>query len=158
MEVLIKRHAQISPRCCAVKSPGFGDRRRAILQDLAILTGGTVVWKGSHPRLNEVALPHLGQARRAVMTADDMLIIDAGGDARMIKARILELRHDVEVTNSDYGREKLQERLAGLVGGVAVVGVGGASGGEIKQNKARFEEALTAVAAAIDEGVVPAAA
>ncbi|MEZ5450703.1 MAG: chaperonin GroEL [Thiolinea sp.] len=142
-------------KVAAVKAPGFGDRRKAMLQDLAILTGGTVISEEVGMSLDKVTLEDLGQAKRVVITKEDTTVIDGIGSADDIKARVEQIRAQMEVTTSDYDREKLQERLAKLAGGVAVIKVGAATEVEMKEKKARVEDALHATRAAVEEGVVP---
>ncbi len=138
----------------AVKAPGFGDRRKAMLQDMAILTGGQVIAEELGLKLENVTLKDLGKAKRLVIDKDDTTIIDGAGTKKDIEGRCNELRRQVEETTSDYDREKLQERLAKLVGGVAVVKVGAATETEMKEKKARVEDALHATRAAVEEGIV----
>ena len=139
----------------AVKAPAFGDRRKAMLQDIAVLTGGQVVSADIGLKLDQVGLDVLGQARRVVVTKDATTIIDGAGDSDGIKARIKQLKSEIENTDSDFDREKLQERLAKLAGGVAVVKVGAATETEMKEKKHRVEDALQATRAALEEGIVP---
>ena len=142
-------------KVAAVKAPGFGDRRKAMLQDIAILTGGTVVSEEVGMSLDQVTLDDLGQAKRINVTKETTTIIDGAGSAEDIKARVDQIRAQIEVTTSDYDREKLQERVAKLAGGVAVIKVGAATEVEMKEKKARVEDALHATRAAVEEGVVP---
>ena len=139
----------------AIKAPGFGDRRKAMLQDMAILTGGQVISEDVGLKLDGVTLDLLGQARKIVVTKDHTLIVDGAGTAAEVEARVNQLRNEIENTDSDYDREKLQERLAKLAGGVAVVNVGAATEVELKELKLRIEDAVSATRAAIEEGVVP---
>ncbi len=139
----------------AVKAPGFGDRRKAMLQDMAILTGGQVIAEELGLKLENVTLKDLGKAKRVVIDKDNTTIIDGAGSKKDIDGRCNEIRKQVEETTSDYDREKLQERLAKLVGGVAVVKVGAATETEMKEKKARVEDALHATRAAVEEGIVP---
>ena len=139
----------------AVKAPGFGDRRKAMLQDMAILTGGQVIAEELGLKLENVTLKDLGKAKRIVTDKDNTTIIDGAGTRKDIEGRCNEIRKQVEETSSDYDREKLQERLAKLVGGVAVVKVGAATETEMKEKKARVEDALHATRAAVEEGIVP---
>jgi chaperonin GroEL len=141
--------------CAAVKAPGFGDRRKAMLQDMAILTGGQVIAEELGLKLENVTLKDLGKAKRVVIDKDNTTIIDGAGARKDIEGRCNEIRRQVEETTSDYDREKLQERLAKLVGGVAVVKVGAATETEMKEKKARVEDALHATRAAVEEGIVP---
>jgi len=139
----------------AVKAPGFGDRRKAMLQDIAILTGGQVISEETGRKLEGVTIDDLGRAGRVVSTKDDTTIIDGAGDEKAIKGRIEEIRIEIEKSTSDYDKEKLQERLAKLAGGVAVIRVGAATETELKEKKHRVEDALSATRAAVDEGIVP---
>ncbi len=139
----------------AVKAPGFGDRRKAMLQDMAVLTGGQVIAEELGIKLENITLNDLGKAKRIVIDKDNTIIIDGGGKKKDIEARCTELRNQIETTTSDYDREKLQERLAKLAGGVAVVKVGAATESEMKEKKARVEDALHATRAATEEGIVP---
>jgi chaperonin GroEL len=139
----------------AVKAPGFGDRRKAMLEDLAILTGGRVIAEELGMKLENVTLQDLGRAKRVVVDKDNTTIIDGAGKKSDIEGRIKQIRAQIEETTSDYDREKLQERLAKLVGGVAVVKVGAATEVEMKEKKARVEDALHATRAAVEEGIVP---
>jgi chaperonin GroEL len=141
--------------CCAVKAPGFGDRRKAMLEDIAILTGGKVIAEELGIKLENVTLQDLGRAKRIVVDKDNTTIIDGAGKKADIEGRIKQIRAQIEETTSDYDREKLQERLAKLVGGVAVIRVGAATEVEMKEKKARVEDALHATRAAVEEGVVP---
>ncbi|HPP51717.1 MAG TPA: chaperonin GroEL, partial [Thermoguttaceae bacterium] len=142
-------------RCCAVKAPGFGDRRKALLQDIAILTGGTVISEDLGIKLENLTLEQLGRAKKITVDKDSCTIVEGGGKPSEIKNRIEQLKHMIETTDSDYDREKYQERLAKLSGGVAVVKVGAPTEAEMKQKKARIEDALHATRAAAEEGVVP---
>ncbi|CAD5375699.1 Cpn60 chaperonin GroEL, large subunit of GroESL [Pseudomonas sp. OF001] len=142
-------------KVAAVKAPGFGDRRKAMLQDIAILTGGTVISEEVGLSLEGAGLEHLGNAKRVVLNKENTTIIDGAGAQADIEARVAQIRKQVEETTSDYDREKLQERLAKLAGGVAVIKVGAATEVEMKEKKARVEDALHATRAAVEEGVVP---
>ena len=139
----------------AVKAPGFGDRRKAILGDIAILTGGEAITEDLGIKLEGVKLEDLGKAKRITIDKDNTTIIDGAGDASKIKGRVNEIRSQIEKTTSDYDKEKLQERLAKLVGGVAIIQVGAATETELKEKKARVEDALHATRAAVEEGIVP---
>ncbi len=139
----------------AVKAPGFGDRRKAMLEDIAVLTGGTVISEDAGYKLENATLEYLGKAKRIVSDKDNTTIVDGGGKKDAIKARINEIKVQIEKTSSDYDREKLQERLAKLSGGVAVVNVGAATEVEMKEKKARVEDALHATRAAVEEGIIP---
>ena len=141
-------------KVAACKAPGFGDRRKAMLQDIAILTGGTVISEEVGLDLENASLEHLGTAKRITMDKDNSTIVDGAGDGEAIKARVNEIRVQIENTSSDYDREKLQERVAKLAGGVAVIKVGAATEIEMKEKKARVEDALHATRAAVEEGVV----
>jgi len=141
--------------CTAVKAPGFGDRRKAMLEDIAILTGGRVIAEELGIKLENVTLNDLGRAKRLVIDKDNTTVIDGAGKKADIEGRIKQIRAQIEETTSDYDREKLQERLAKLVGGVAVIRVGAATEIEMKEKKARVEDALHATRAAVEEGVVP---
>ena len=141
-------------KVAACKAPGFGDRRKAMLQDIAILTGGTVISEEVGMDLESTTLEHLGNAKRITMDKDNTTIVDGSGDAEAIKGRVSEIRVQIENTSSDYDREKLQERVAKLAGGVAVIKVGAATEIEMKEKKARVEDALHATRAAVEEGVV----
>lgn len=142
-------------RVAAVKAPGFGDRRKAMLEDIAILTGGTVISEEKGYRLENAVLDYLGQAKRIVIDKDTTVLVDGSGKTDQIKARTNQIRQQIETTTSDYDREKLQERLAKLSGGVAVLKIGAATEPEMKEKKARVEDALHATRAAIEEGIVP---
>jgi chaperonin GroEL len=141
--------------CCAVKAPGFGDRRKAMLEDIAILTGGKAITEDLGVKLENLTLADLGKAKKVVVDKDNTTIIEGGGKTGAIEGRIKQLRMQIEETTSDYDREKLQERLAKLAGGVAIVKVGAATETEMKERKARVEDALNATRAAVEEGIVP---
>ena len=140
--------------CSAVKAPGFGDRRKAMLEDMAILTGGKMLSEDLGIKLENVSVDDLGQAKRVTIDKDNSTIVEGKGKAKDIEGRVKQIRNQVEETTSDYDREKLQERLAKLVGGVAVINVGAATESEMKEKKARVEDALNATRAAVEEGVV----
>jgi chaperonin GroEL len=140
---------------CAVKAPGFGDRRKAMMEDIAILTGGKAIFEETGIKLEGVKLEDLGRAKRITVDKDNTTIIDGVGKAKDIEGRIKQLRSQIEDTTSDYDREKLQERLAKLAGGVAIIKVGAATETEMKEKKARVEDALHATRAAVEEGIVP---
>jgi chaperonin GroEL len=140
---------------CAVKAPGFGDRRKAMLDDIAILTGGKAIMEETGIKLEGVQLADLGRAKKVTVNKDNTTIIDGGGAQKDIEGRIKQLRTQVEETTSDYDKEKLQERLAKLAGGVAIIKVGAATETEMKEKKARVEDALNATRAAVEEGIVP---
>ncbi|MBQ3080382.1 MAG: chaperonin GroEL [Clostridia bacterium] len=141
--------------CVAVKAPGFGDRRKAMLQDIAILTGGQVITEELGVTLQEATIDMLGSARQVKIDKENTVIVEGAGDPDEIKARIAAIRSQIEMTTSDYDREKLQERLAKLAGGVAVINVGAATEVEMKERKLRIEDALAATRAAVEEGIVP---
>jgi chaperonin GroEL len=142
-------------RVCAVKAPGFGDRRKAMLQDIAVLTGGQVISEEVGFKLENAVIADLGKAKRIVIDKDNTTLIDGDGDTQKIQGRIKEIRVAIENSTSDYDKEKLQERLAKLAGGVAVINVGAATEAEMKEKKARVEDALHATRAAVEEGIVP---
>ncbi|MCC7200138.1 MAG: chaperonin GroEL, partial [Gammaproteobacteria bacterium] len=142
-------------KVCAVKAPGFGDRRKAMLQDIAVLTGGTVISDEVGLSLEKASLNDLGKAKKIVVEKENTTIIDGAGKAAEIKGRVEQIRRQIEEATSDYDREKLQERVAKLSGGVAVIKVGAATEVEMKEKKARVEDALHATRAAVEEGVVP---
>jgi chaperonin GroEL len=139
----------------AIKAPGYGDRRKAMLEDIAVLTGGTAIMKDLGIELDKVELTHLGLAKRIEIDADNTTIIEGAGDSKAIQGRIAQIKNEISITTSEYDREKLQERLAKLAGGVAQVYVGAASEAEMKEKKARIEDALHATRAAVAEGIVP---
>jgi len=141
--------------CAAVKAPGFGDRRKAMLEDIAILTGGKVITEDIGVKLENVTMDWLGEAKKVVIDKDNTTIVEGKGKPEDIQARIKQIRKQIEETTSDYDREKLQERLAKMVGGVAVIKVGAATETELKEKKARVEDAMHATKAAIEEGIVP---
>jgi len=140
---------------CAVKSPGFGDRRKAMLEDISILTGGKAIMEETGIKLESIKLEDLGRAKRVTVDKDTTTIVDGGGSQKDIEGRIKQLRAQIEETTSDYDREKLQERLAKLAGGVSIIKVGAATETEMKEKKARVEDALHATRAAVEEGIVP---
>jgi len=142
-------------KTCAVKAPGFGDRRKAMLEDIAILTGGTVIAEEIGLTLEKTTLEHLGQAKRIEIGKENTIIIDGAGDAKAIEARVKNIRVQIDEATSDYDKEKLQERVAKLAGGVAVIRVGAATEVEMKEKKARVDDALHATRAAVEEGIVP---
>jgi len=141
--------------CCAVKAPGFGDRRKAMLDDIATLTGGKAITEDLGVKLENVKIEDLGRAKKVVVDKDNTTIIEGAGTAQAIEGRIKQIRVQIEETTSDYDREKLQERLAKVAGGVAVIKVGAATETEMKEKKARVEDALNATRAAVEEGIVP---
>lgn len=140
---------------CAVKAPGFGDRRKAMLEDIAILTGGTVISEDIGLKLENVKINDLGRAKKITVDKENTTIVEGAGDHAKIQGRVKQIKAQIEETTSDYDREKLQERLAKLVGGVAVINVGAATEAEMKEKKARVEDALHATRAAVEEGIVP---
>jgi chaperonin GroEL len=141
--------------CVAIKAPGFGDRRKAMLQDIAILTGGHVITEEEGRKLESATLEDLGRADKVIASKDETTIVNGHGDEAMIKARIDQIKKEIEVSTSDYDKEKLQERMAKLVGGVAIIRVGAATETELKEKKHRVEDALSATRAAVEEGIVP---
>jgi chaperonin GroEL len=141
--------------CCAVKAPGFGDRRKAMLEDIATLTGGQVITEEIGVKLEKVGLDWLGEAKKVVIDKDNTTIVEGNGKQSDVQARIKQIRVQIEDTTSDYDREKLQERLAKMVGGVALIKVGAATETELKEKKARVEDAMHATKAAVEEGIVP---
>jgi chaperonin GroEL len=140
--------------CAAVKAPGFGDRRKAMLEDIAILTGGQVISEELGFKLEDVKMDQLGRAKKVTIDKDNTTIVEGAGSHSAIEGRVKQLRSQIEETTSDYDREKLQERLAKLVGGVAVIKVGAATETEMKEKKARVEDAMHATKAAVEEGIV----
>jgi chaperonin GroEL len=142
-------------KICAVKAPGFGDRRKAMLEDIAVLTGGQTISEELGLKLENTVITDLGRAKRIVVDKDNTTIIDGNGDEKKIEGRISEIRAAIDKATSDYDKEKLQERLAKLAGGVAVINVGAATEAEMKEKKARVEDALHATRAAVEEGIVP---
>ena len=155
LAVLVVNRLRGTLNCLALKAPGFGDRRKAMLEDIAVLTGGQVISEETGRRLDQATIADLGQARRVESTKDHTTIIDGGGTSQDIKGRTEQIKVQIEETTSEYDKEKLQERLAKLSGGVAVVKVGAPTEPELKERKARVEDALSATRAAIEEGVVP---
>ncbi|HYD40712.1 MAG TPA: chaperonin GroEL, partial [Anaeromyxobacter sp.] len=155
LATLVVNKLRGTPHVCAVKAPGFGDRRKAMLEDIAILTGGRMIAEELGIKLEQVTLKDLGRAKRITVDKDNTTIVDGNGGKADIEARVKTIRAQIEETTSDYDREKLQERLAKLVGGVAVINVGAATETEMKEKKARVEDALHATRAAVEEGIVP---
>ena len=155
LATLVVNKLRGSLKIAAVKAPGFGDRRKAMLEDIAILTGGTVISEERGYKLDNASLENLGQAASVTIDKDNTTIVDGAGDATDITARVNQIKSQIETTTSDYDREKLQERLAKLSGGVAVLYIGAASEVEMKEKKARVEDALHATRAAVEEGIVP---
>jgi len=142
-------------KAAAVKAPGYGDRRKAMLEDIAVLTGGKAITEDLGIKLENIRLEDLGRAKRVTIDKENTTIIEGGGSAKDIEGRVKQIRSQIEETTSDYDREKLQERLAKLVGGVAVIKVGAATETEMKEKKARVEDAMHATKAAVEEGIVP---
>jgi len=142
-------------QCCAVKAPGYGDRRKAMMEDIAILTGGTAIFESLGIKLDSLGLAELGRAKKVIVDKDNTTIIEGAGKSSEIKGRIDQIRREIENATSDYDREKLEERLAKLAGGVAKVNVGAATESEMKEKKARVEDALHATRAAVEEGILP---
>ena len=155
LATLVVNHIRGTVRSCAVKAPGFGERRKRNLEDIAILTGGTFISEELGIKLENVELTDLGRAKRVVVTKDTTTIIEGAGSEEAIQGRIEQIRKEIEETDSDYDREKLEERLAKLAGGVAVIRVGAATETELKELKHRFEDALSAARSALEEGIVP---
>jgi len=142
-------------KCAAAKAPGFGDRRKAMLEDIAILAGGQVISEDLGLKLENITLNDLGTAKRVMLDKDNTTIVDGGGSRKALEGRVKQIRAQIDETTSDYDREKLQERLAKLIGGVAVINVGAATEMEMKEKKDRVEDALNATRAAVEEGIVP---
>ncbi|MGB8897258.1 MAG: chaperonin GroEL [Pseudolabrys sp.] len=155
LATLIVNQIRGTLKCCAVKAPGFGDRRKAMLEDIAVLTGGQVVSEDLGVKLEHVTIEQLGRAKRIVVDKDNTTIIGGAGDRKQIDGRIEQIRHEIEKTTSDYDREKLQERLAKLAGGVAVIRVGAPAESEMKSKKEALDDAISATKAAVAEGIVP---
>ena len=153
--VLVVNRLRAQLKVVAVKAPGFGDRRKAMLEDIAILTGGTVISEEKGYKLENVEMEHLGTCEKITVDKDNTTVVNGAGDAEMIKARIGQIKQQIETTTSDYDKEKLQERLAKLAGGVAVLYVGAATEVEMKEKKDRVDDALHATRAAVEEGIVP---
>ncbi len=151
--VVNKLRGTLSP--LAVKAPGFGDRRKAMLQDIAVLTGGTVISEEVGRKLDSVTVEDLGRARRVISDKDNTTVVEGKGETKDIEGRIKQIRSEIDISTSDYDKEKLQERLAKLAGGVAVIKVGGATETELKEKKHRVEDALSATRAAVEEGILP---
>jgi chaperonin GroEL len=140
---------------CAVKAPGYGDRRKAMMEDIAIITGATAVFENLGMKLESLGLAELGRAKKVIVDKDNTTIIEGAGKTAAIKSRIEQIRHEIAAATSDYDREKLEERLAKLAGGVAKINVGAATESEMKEKKARVEDALHATRAAVEEGILP---
>jgi chaperonin GroEL len=155
LATLVVNNLRKTIRVCAVKAPGFGERRKAMLEDIAIMTGGQVISEDLGMKLENVDISQLGQAEKVIVDKENTTIINGYGSEADIKGRINQIKKQIEETTSDYDREKLQERLAKLAGGVAVIYVGAATEVEMKEKKARVEDALSATRAAVEEGIVP---
>jgi len=155
LATLVVNRLRGSLKCAAVKAPGYGDRRKAMLEDIATLTGGRAIFEDLGIQLENLGLNDLGKAKRVLIDKDNTTLIEGGGDAKTIKGRIEQIRKEIETTTSDYDREKLEERLAKLAGGVAKIKVGAATESEMKERKARVEDALHATRAAVEEGILP---
>jgi chaperonin GroEL len=155
LATLVVNNLRGTLKTAAVKTPGFGDRRKAMLQDIAVLSGGTVISEDVGLSLDQVDLEHLGSAKRAVITKDATTLVSGGGDTAAIESRVKQIRTEIENTKSDYDREKLQERVAKLAGGVAVIKVGAATEVEMKEKKDLVDDALHATRAAVEEGIIP---
>ncbi len=155
LATLVVNRLRGSLKVCAVKAPGFGDRRKEMLEDIAILTGGTVITEEKGMKLEQATLEMLGEAEKITVDKENTTIVNGAGDQDSIKARVSQIKKQIETTTSDYDREKLQERLAKLAGGVAVIYVGAASEVEMKEKKDRVDDALSATRAAVEEGIVP---
>jgi chaperonin GroEL len=155
LSTLVVNSIRKTLKVCAVKAPGFGDRRKAMLQDMAVLTGGELIAPELGYKLESVSLDLLGKARRIVVTKENTTIVDGGGKASEVKARTEQIRKEIEASDSDWDKEKLNERLAKLSGGVAVIKVGAATEVEMKERKHRIEDAISATKAAVEEGVIP---
>ena len=155
LATLVINRLRGSFNCCAVKAPGYGDRRKAMMEDISILTGGTAVFEALGMKLENLGLADLGRAKKVIISKDNTTIIQGGGKTADRVARIDQIRREIENTSSDYDREKLEERLAKLAGGVAKVNVGAATESEMKEKKARVEDALHATRAAVEDGILP---
>jgi len=155
LATLVVNNIRRTLQCCAVKAPGFGDRRKAMMEDIAILTGGNCLTEDLGIKLENVKIDDLGRAKRITVDKENTTIVEGNGKAAAIQGRVAQIKRQIEETTSDYDREKLQERLAKLAGGVAVINVGAATETEMKEKKARVEDALHATRAAVEEGVVP---
>ena len=155
LAMLVLNRLRGTLKCCTVKAPGYGDRRKAMLEDMAILTGGTAIFESLGIKLENVKLAELGRAKKITIDKDNTTLIQGGGETKDIQARISQLRREIENSTSDYDREKLEERLAKLAGGVAKLNVGAATESEMKETKARVEDALHATRAAVEEGILP---
>jgi chaperonin GroEL len=155
LATLVVNKLRGTSQVCAVKAPGFGDRRKAMLEDIAVLTGGRLISEDLGIKLENIKLEDLGRTKRATIDKENTTIVEGEGKQVDIKGRVAQIRRQIEETTSDYDREKLQERLAKLAGGVAVINVGAATETEMKEKKARVEDALHATRAAVEEGIVP---
>ena len=155
LQALVINRLRANLNVCAIKAPGFGDRRKAMIEDIAILTGAEAVMEGIGTQLEDLTLQQLGSAKRAVITKDNTTIVDGVGSRDAVKSRVKQIQAQIETSTSDYDREKMQERLAKLVGGVAVLHVGAATEIEMKEKKARVEDALNSTRAAVEAGIVP---
>jgi chaperonin GroEL len=155
LATLVVNNLKNTIKCVAVKAPGFGDRRKAMLEDIAILTGGTVISEDAGMKLEKATIKELGQAKKVLVDKDNTTIVEGGGTKKDIDARAKQIKMQIDETTSDYDREKLQERLAKISGGVAIINVGAATETEMKEKKARVEDALHATRAAVEEGIVP---
>ncbi len=155
LATLVVNRLRGSLKVCAVKAPGFGDRRKEMLEDIAVLTGGTVITEEKGMKLEQATLEHLGQSEKITVDKENTTVVNGAGDPKNIAARVGQIKKQIETTTSDYDREKLQERLAKLAGGVAVIYVGAASEVEMKEKKDRVDDALSATRAAVEEGIVP---
>jgi chaperonin GroEL len=142
-------------KCAAVKAPGFGDRRKSMLEDIATLTGGNAIFENLGVELSNIQLSDLGKAKKVIIGKENTMIIEGGGSTEIVQGRIAQIRNEIEVTTSDYDKEKLQERLAKLTGGIARINVGAATEAEMKEKKARIEDAMHATKAAVEEGILP---
>src|SRR5439155_401589 len=154
-DLLVVNKLRGTLHCAAVKAPGFGDRRKAMLEDIATLTGGKAITEDLGIKFENIKLEDLGKAKKVVLDKDNTTIVEGGGKSSAIEGRIKQIRAQIEETTSDYDREKLQERLAKLAGGVAVIKVGAATETAMKEKKARVEDALNATRAAVEGGIVP---
>jgi len=155
LSTLLINHLRGTFICCAVKAPAYGDRRKAMLEDIALLTGGTAIFESLGLKTDHLELSSLGRAKKVIVDKDNTTIIEGAGKSVDIKARIAQIEHECEDSTSDYDREKLQERKAKLCGGVATISIGGATESEVKEKKTRFEDALNATRAAVEEGILP---
>jgi chaperonin GroEL len=155
LATLVVNRLRGSLKVCAVKAPGFGDRRKEMLEDIAVLTGGTVITEEKGMKLDQATLEHLGRAEKITVDKENTTIVNGAGDSKAIAGRVGQIKKQIETTTSDYDKEKLQERLAKLAGGVAVIYVGAASEVEMKEKKDRVDDALSATRAAVEEGIVP---